>query len=151
MKELSIAMLPPGFNPGADMKFNAEILRELLLYVEEHATRPYSEVEDVTLDGRSQDDVTYHVVLAEEDGLIKATMDMLPDDTNPELVHVGYSIHRLTANGHEFLGSVREDDNWTTIKDAARKAGAVTVGAFTSVAETVIKQKIAQVLGVSLA
>lgn len=131
------------------MKLEMDLLRDLLLYVEEHANRPVSEIEDISLDGWQPDEVAYHVILAEEDGLIKAVIEMLPDDTDLALTHVVYTVQRLTSRGHELLGAIREPRHWKVIKDGSKKAGLATIGAIVSFAEAYVKAKANQYLGVT--
>jgi hypothetical protein len=132
------------------MKLDMDLLRELLIYVEEKATRVHSDLEGIEIGGWSGEEITYHVVLAESDGLIKATIDSLPDEEDPELAQIEYSVHRLTMRGHDFLGSVREPSNWEAVKSGTRKIGAVTVGAAVEFAKAYVKMKITAATGVPL-
>lgn len=133
-----------------NVKLEMDLLRDLLLYVEENASRPYNDLEDISLEGWTEDQVTYHVVLAEEDGLLTATIDELPDNDDPVIVHVTYSIHRLTSKGHELLGTIREPAAWGAVKSGVNKVGAVTVSVVTAVAQAYLKQKITEYSGIQL-
>ncbi len=133
---------------GGDMKFHLELLRDLLTYVEENANRVHSDLENIEIAGYSDDDVTYHVVLATESGLLDSTIDKLPDNEEPDLLNVAYSVHRLTAKGHNFLGSIQDEGNWVAVKDAAKKAGAFTVDAVVEVAKAYLKSKIGLIFGI---
>lgn len=132
------------------MKFEMDLLRELLLHVEETASRPYSDLEDIVLDGWTNDKITYHVVLAAEDGLLKATVDSLPDDEDPATRHVTYSVHRLTSKGHELLGSIREPAAWSAVKGGVNKVGAVTLSVMSAIAQAYLKQKVAEYSGIQI-
>lgn len=131
------------------MKLEMELLRDLLLHVEEHAKRPISDIESIELNGWSEDQVAYHVILAEEDGLIRARIDHLPDDEDPELTYVAYNVHRLTSRGHELLGTIREPKHWKAIKDGSKKAGLATIGALVSFGEAYVKAKANEYLGIA--
>lgn len=113
-----------------EVKFDPDILRELLLYIEEHATEVWSDLDEIALEDRTAKEVTYHVEKAAEAGLLNATIDRLPDDTNPDIVHTAYSVHSIHFNGHEVLSAVRDPKHLRAIKDAAAKAGATTADAF---------------------
>ncbi|WP_189635729.1 DUF2513 domain-containing protein [Rhizobium grahamii] len=76
------------------------------------------------------------------DGLIKATILEIPDDEDPSLLYVEYSVHRLTMRGHDFLGNIKEPSNREAIKESTKKVGAVTVDAAVSLAQAYIKAKI---------
>ena len=133
-----------------DVKLEMDLLRDLLLHVEEKASRPYNDLEDIVLDGWTDDQITYHVVLAAEDGLLTATVDSLPDDEDPVIVHVTYSVHRLTSKGHELLGTIREPSAWIAVKGGVNKVGAVTVSVVSAVAQAYLKQKVAEYTGIQI-
>jgi hypothetical protein len=130
-----------------EVKFEPDLLRDLLLHIEEHATEVHSELEEISLTGWTDKEVTYHVVRAEEAGLINATIDELPDDEDPILLHVVYRVHGLTFRGHELLGAIRTPKHWRVIKDGSKKAGIATVGAIFSFAEAFVKAKASEYLG----
>lgn len=132
------------------MKLDMDLLREILIYVEEHATRVHSDLEEIAIDGWTSEQVAYHVVLAEADGLLKASLDTLPDQDDPVIVHTTYSVHRLTMRGHDFLGTIREPSNWDAVKAGTRKIGAVTVGAAVEFGKAFVRMKISEVTGVPL-
>lgn len=131
------------------MRLEPDILRELLLHIEEHATEVHSELEEISLEGRSAKQVTYHVVRAEEAGLVQATIDTLPDSTNPSILHVIYTVHSLTFRGHELLGAIRTPKHWKAIKEGSQKAGIATVAAIFSFAEAYVKAKVSEYLGLA--
>lgn len=131
------------------MKLEPELLRDLLLHVEEHATRVWDELETIKLDGWSEDQVTYHVVRAKEAGLIDASVDKLPDDTNPAVVHVFYSVHSLTMDGHGLLEAVREPKRMREIKERAKQIGAGSAKLFWGVAEAYVTEQIKRLSGLT--
>ncbi|MDX1004622.1 DUF2513 domain-containing protein [Sinorhizobium medicae] len=135
---------------GRDLKLEMDLLRELLLYVEKNADRPHSDLENIEIDGWSKEQIEYHVVLAFEDGLIKARIDELPDFEDAGILHIDYSVHRLTMRGHNFLGSIVEPSNWEAIKGGAKKAGAVTTSLLYSIAEAYVKQRVTEITGIPL-
>ncbi|WP_411036840.1 DUF2513 domain-containing protein [Shinella sp. BYT-45] len=132
------------------MKLDMDLLREVLLHIEENADRVHSDLSDISIQGWTQEQIAYHVVLAAGDDLIKATIDELPDDEDDELVFVSYSVHRLTMRGHDFLASIREPTNWEAIKAGTKKIGSYGVRAAVQFAEAYIKMKIVEHTGVPL-
>lgn len=136
---------------GIDMKLEIDLLRDLLLYIEKNAVRPESQLEDIAIGNWSGDQIAYHVVLAEESGLIKATIESLPDNDDDTVWHVGYVVHRLTAAGHELLGTIREPRHWRAVKEGSKKAGLATLSAIASFAEAYVKMKANQYLGLGTA
>lgn len=108
----------------ADMKLEPDLLRALLIHVEGHAQRPHSNLECIEIDGWSQDEITHHVVMAHEDGLIKASIFELPGDG--DLIEYEYDIHGIHMRGYEFINLTRDEAVWRKTKDAAKKAGLAT-------------------------
>ncbi|WP_442580730.1 DUF2513 domain-containing protein [Mesorhizobium sp. ASY16-5R] len=129
------------------MKLEPDLLRALFLYVEEHAKRPISSLEDIQLHGWAADAVAYHVILAEEAGLLKAIIEDIPDTEDAERFHVVYNVQRLTSRGHEFLGTVRDPKHWRIVKDGAKKAGIATISSLFGIAEAYAKIKVTEFLG----
>ncbi|MFD1197387.1 DUF2513 domain-containing protein [Brucella gallinifaecis] len=132
------------------MKFEIDLLRDLLIYVEENAVDPWSDLVEVSLEGWTPKEITYHVILAEEAGLIKAWLSEIPDAENPINILVSFSIQRLTFNGHELLGSIREPKHWQLIKKGAKSAGIGTVGALGSYIQAYVKAEINKRFGLDI-
>lgn len=132
------------------MKFEPDLLRDLLLYIEEEAKRPWVDFDDIKLAGWSDDDVIYHIVLAEEKGLIKATLDNVPDDEDPVILHTLYSVHRLTANGHDLLALMHEPKTWNLVKDRAKAFGRASVEILADVTKAYVRERIREMTGISL-
>jgi len=85
-----------------------ELIRALLFEVEK---LPYDGAfHDISVQGYSENEITYHVLLAYEAGLIDAT-----DLTNTD--GVCWKPKRLTYEGHEFLDSARSDTVWSKAKE----------------------------------
>lgn len=102
------------------MKRNDDLLRELLLRVEERDGQSY----DFEVEGHSKDEVNYHLALLVESdylrGNVLRTGTLEPGSSGIMDVHVD----QLTMEGHDFLDAVRSDDVW----DATKKKVAATVG-----------------------
>jgi hypothetical protein len=117
------------------MKLDEELVRALLLHVEQHATLPHSDLDLIEIEGRGDAEITYHLEVMAEAGLLKATIDKLPDGEDPAIVHVAYSVHRLTYEGHELLAAVRETRHWREVKRRAGAVGTASVRSLMKVAE----------------
>ena len=132
---------------GGDMKLDPDLMRDLLLYVEEKADRPISALEDIDLPGYSAESVAYHVVRATEAGFIKAQIAEVPDTDDPDVAHVGYIVESLTYRGHELIEAARQPDNWRRIKALAGTVGSKGADALFEAGKAVIAQKIKEHLG----
>lgn len=109
------------------MKLEPDLIREILLYVEAKADKPSVEIESIEIPGWTDDQVTYQVQLMHDAGLIVGRLHDLPDDQDPTLWHVGYTINRLSHSGHESLESVRDGEVWKAVKANSKKAGVGTL------------------------
>jgi Hypothetical protein (DUF2513) len=135
---------------GIDMKLEPDLIRELLIYVETHATDPISELEEIVIAGWTAATIQYHVILASEANFIVADIVEVPDGENEKITHISYTVSRLTFQGHEFLGTVRDSKHWKAIKTGAASAGIATISAIAIFAGEYAKNEIARKFGISL-
>ena len=99
------------------MKRDPDLIRNILLALE--STQKPEEVmtaKRLKLDGWSEDEINYNLLLLLEAGYIKGK-DSSSD--NKTIVFVT----RLTWEGHEFLDAARDDGRWEKAKSAISKAG----------------------------
>src|ERR1700730_8381097 len=98
------------------MKRDMDLFRLLLLKAEE---QPFNgSLPQIEIPGHTAEELYYHVLLANDAGLVEATFCM------------GYEffIDRLTQAGHEFLDAAREERFWNKAKETVLKnAGTLTV------------------------
>lgn len=100
------------------MQRDMDLAREILLAVEK--SEGMAGWIDLDLQGRSKDEVTYHVMLLEEAGLIEAHDLTVHGD-------VDWRPTRLTWHGHEFLDAAREESRWAKAKSIMKeKAGGLS-------------------------
>jgi Hypothetical protein (DUF2513) len=98
------------------MRRDMDLLRSLLLKVEEQADGSFTTIE---IPGHSESEVRYHAQLAQGAGFIEA-----------EFMMDGFIVTGLTWAGHEFLDAAREDKLWNKAKQTVLKnAGTLTVEA----------------------
>jgi len=96
------------------MKRDMELVREILLQTE---ASPYVKgVAELKIENHSDDEISYHVKIMAEAGLITAldfstgmTFDWRP---------IG-----LTWQGHEFLDAIRNDTVWSKTKEIVKEKG----------------------------
>ncbi|SDW79768.1 DUF2513 domain-containing protein [Paenibacillus sp. CF384] len=94
------------------LKRDMDLLRKILLEVEEHAVGGNNWV-PLRFEGFSEIEVTYHVKLLREAGFIQASS--VPDETR------FIRPTRMLWNGHEFLDSIRNDSVWADMKNKIGK------------------------------
>ena len=96
------------------MKRNLELIRLILLEVENNPD-PQNWF-DPEPDGYEPDQVSYHVMLLEQGGLIEAW--------NRSAIGVfRWSARNLTWRGHEFLEAAKDDTVWTRTKNTLGQLG----------------------------
>jgi hypothetical protein len=101
------------------MKRDMDLCREILRQIEES---PESAGPAVKVDGRSDEEISYHVKLLAEAGLVEAGVadgrfdDRMSDGSVRTRFQKVYSPVSLTWNGHEFLDAARNDTIWRKAK-----------------------------------
>lgn len=120
------------------MKRDMDLIRQILLDVEakeDMLPRPFH------VEGYPKEQVSYHVILLGEAGLIEARHM----STQQDVVPTAYPV-RLTWEGHEFLGAAKNDTAWQKAKLVfTDKAGGI---AYAVLKEFLIQAMKQSVLGV---
>jgi hypothetical protein len=119
-----------------------ETVREILLAIEASVNSPHEWVE-IHLSGRSEAEISYHVELLANAGLITAT-DASSFD--------GHEWHAkaLTCQGHEFLEAIRDPEVWRRTKDGIKKASNYSIEFAWELAKLYGKQLLKERLGIDL-
>lgn len=65
-----------------------------------------------------------------------------------QLAMTSFEVERLTAEGAEFLQSVRDDRIWSKTKDGAKQAGGFTIDVLVALAKGLVKQEAQKWLGI---
>lgn len=100
------------------MRINPDLLREILIYVEEHED-DNADYLVAKIDGYTSEEIGRHTELLEEDGLI------VVDHVKPDHRHSMHDvfIDRLTKKGHDFLAAYREPKKWEKVKSTLIEKG----------------------------
>ncbi|MDZ4196666.1 MAG: DUF2513 domain-containing protein [Candidatus Izemoplasmatales bacterium] len=96
------------------MKRNMDLARAILFEIE---TIPYDmNIHEIVIEGFSNDEINYHIMLLNEAGLVEA-LDLSS--------HGGleWKSKRLTWKGHEFLDASRNETIWNKAKSSIREKG----------------------------
>src|SRR5690554_220411 len=96
------------------MKRDLDLIKTILLEVE-NSPSPTEWVE-FDYSGRSEEEVSYHIKLLSQAGLIEA------DDIG-SLGQFLWKAKSLTWQGHEFLDAARNDTVWNKVKSTVTKQG----------------------------
>jgi hypothetical protein len=113
------------------MKLDPDLARQILLKVEE---LPFDgSFHDVEIEGHAENEVSYHVMLLDEAGLLEA-------GECSHLLGVSWKPQRLTYEGHQFLDAARSDTVWQKAKVRMMKAtGTLTLEGLKMVLPHVVK------------
>lgn len=124
------------------MKRDPDLVRDILLAVEASDEIPMGWI-DIEIEGRSQQEVAYHVQILDEAGLLTAQdlSSMSSYDWRPK---------RLTAAGHDFLDAVRDPKIWRSTKEGALGAGGWTLELLADLAKGFLRKQIERHTGVEL-
>jgi hypothetical protein len=123
------------------MKLDKELVREVLLAVEA-IDKPRGMFE-LEIPGWSDQEISYHVMLLEEAGLLSAI-------SVGGMNNFKWAASRLTYSGHEFLETVRDPEVWRRTKDGAEKVGGIGLGMLVEVGKAYGKQILKERLGLDL-
>ena len=91
------------------MKRDMELVSKILFEIE-NADLQSGWISDFHIEGYSEAEVTYHIMIMAKEGLIEAQNLSSMDGIDWKPVS-------LTWQGHEFLDSIRNDDVWSGLKD----------------------------------
>ena len=106
------------------MKRDMGLIREIILQIEADKTSPYNEV-DLEIQDRSGEEISYHVKLLHEAGLIEA-------EDYGTIGHFEWKPRCLTWEGHEFLDNARNDKVWNkSLRKIGDTVGTVSMNVFT--------------------
>jgi hypothetical protein len=120
-----------------------DLVRTILLQVEERAANVASDL-TITVVGHSSDEITYHVGLLHEAGLVHATVHVL---IGGDAFH---SVQRLTWSGHEFLETVRDPEIWRRTKEGAAQVGGWSFGILKDLGAAYVKHLAKERLGIDI-
>ncbi|MBI6557387.1 Conserved hypothetical protein [Pseudomonas veronii 1YdBTEX2] len=124
------------------MKLDKDLVREILLAVEASNEDPLGWTV-LNLEGRDAKEVSYHVMLLHEAGLIVG-QDLSTCDG------LEWLPKRLTYKGHEFLDTVRDGEVWRRTKAGAEKAGVAGLGVLLELGKAYGKEVLKEKLGIEL-
>ena len=116
------------------MKFDKDLMRDILLAVEAHP-EPSANYVPLDLPGYDAEVISYHVMLLDEGGFLKA-MDV-SDKSQLE-----WYPQRLTYSGHEFVATIRDGEVWGKTKAVASKVGGASVAFVWELAKAEVKTKL---------
>lgn len=114
------------------MKQQMDLIRAILIEVEKLPLDPA--FHDISVPGYTEAEITYHVQLADEAGLIEA-INLSSHDG------VCWKPKRLTYEGHKFLDAARSDPVWEKAKNTLLStAGTITIEGLKAVLLQIVKK-----------
>ncbi len=118
---------------GIDMRRDDELLRQLLVRIEDHDDWIFHHYVD---SGSSDEHVTqyYHLQLLADAGLLEETGK-----------HGGN--FRMKSQGYDFLEAIRSEAGWGRVKSLAGKAATSGVEVLVQVAKEMVQQQIKAAMG----
>lgn len=124
------------------MKRDMDLIRKLLLLIEEQGHDKIRWIENVEIEGYTEQQISQHVWLLADGGYIEAI----------DLSNMSRIAHRprcLTWRGHEFLEAIRDKDIWVQTIDTAKAGGTATIAAIIQIATALAQKKIEKLLGMA--
>lgn len=119
------------------MKRDMELVRRLLLYLEEnHPSGPVDSTE-IDIEDHSVGEVGYHLKIMADGGLI----DVIDTNTKDSKVFSCF-VKGITWQGHEFLDSVRDDGVWSHTKETLKPIASASFEVVKSIAFAYVNSKL---------
>ncbi|MDO8586310.1 MAG: DUF2513 domain-containing protein [Armatimonadota bacterium] len=119
------------------MKRDMELVRKLLLYIEDnHKYKPLHS-QHVEIGDHSKQEIGYHLKIMAQGDLIDVQ----------DITAMGHQAHRyftdgITWCGHDFLDAVRDDNVWSHTKEAFKPVGSASFEVVKSVAIAYVSSKL---------
>jgi hypothetical protein len=125
------------------LKRDMDLVRELLLKIEEAPPRSSWKAIVTTKDDDEGEKALWHLALIEEGGLVRSTPVYIQGFRLPENLE-------LTWEGHDFLDSIRDPKIWEATKKGADAAGGFTIDLLKDLAKGLVTKQIEDWTGVKL-
>jgi len=125
------------------MKRDMDLIRDLLLKIEEAPPKASWRVIVTTKDDTESERILWHLALIEGAGFIKSTPLHLGGRRLPENIELEWA-------GHDFLDSVRDPKIWEKTKKGVEGAGGFTLDLVKDLAKGLVKKQIEEYTGVKL-
>jgi hypothetical protein len=113
----------------ADVKRDMDLVRELMLQIEDDQQLNGVRVKELSVDGRDQEEVTYVMTLLVNSGFATG-------NTGMENVLVS----GLTWEGHELLDNIRDSEIWKKTKARAAGLASISISVLAELAKAEIKK-----------
>lgn len=126
------------------MKLNPDCMRDILLIIENCAYQEMPSFSYIVkaLPQYTSDDISYSCEKLYEANFIDAIVKNYIRGQCPIV-----KIRNITYSGHQFLEDVRDDHNWSKIKEIALSVGSVSISTLSQIASTVISSALQTKLG----
>ena len=124
------------------MRRDMDLIRQLLFLIEDQGHDMNSWIEDVIVEGFSEEQVTHHTWLL-MDGGFATGIDLSTSDGN------SFKPRCLTWQGQEFLAAIRDKEIWDKTLDIAKQGGSGTISAIIDIAKSLAKKKLEKLLDVA--
>ncbi|SDZ19621.1 DUF2513 domain-containing protein [Tindallia californiensis] len=96
------------------MERDMDLVRKVLIEVEKEDS--CTGIQELKVDGYSREQISYHIMILDQAGLIKAKDFSNHNGSDWKAMH-------LTWQGHEFLEAAKDDEVWQKAKDTIKKKG----------------------------
>ena len=117
------------------MKRNLDLIREIMLWIEEHGREGRSYPSTVIkIEGFNSLEIDFHLRLLQQAGFVN-----IPTDTVKRPLRYEH-FNNLTMKGFDYLDSVRDNSVWLKVKEKlAKVGGSVAIELIPTIASSVIK------------
>lgn len=114
-----------------EMERDMDLVRDLLKQIEADPECNAFGFKRIRVEGRSEEEVDYHLGLLDQAGYIRALI--------PPAMQRHYEVSSLTWNGHEFLDNIKDEGIWSQTKERIKEMPGVALTVAAEIATNLIR------------
>ncbi|AGT09979.1 hypothetical protein JCM7686_2939 [Paracoccus aminophilus JCM 7686] len=110
------------------MKLDMELVRDILLWIEENQVTPRAEIDDIPIAGKTDVEIGYHVALLCQAGFLDASLEEVTGTDGED--YLIYTVRTIWMTGHDLLDNLRSKsalDEAVALAASAGKGGLISV------------------------
>ncbi|KAF0231288.1 MAG: hypothetical protein FD175_1157 [Beijerinckiaceae bacterium] len=126
------------------MKRDMDLIRLLLIEIEEKALEPYAGLQGLEVEGFPSSQINYNLDILIKSGMIEGEVQIY---FGGESTHF---IQGITWLGHDFLDDIRDPDLWAKTKNGANQIKSWSIETIKEIVKGLIKKQVEEYTGVKV-
>ena len=126
------------------MKRDMDLVRLLLIEIEEKALEPYAGLQDIKIEGFKSQEIDYNLDLLIKSGMIEGEVQIYGGGQSTHF------IQGITWLGHDFLEDIRDPEMWARTKKGANQIKSWSIETIKEIVKGLIKKQVEEYTGVKI-